>query len=167
MFLKNCQEEATRFLVISRKQPSLSKCYKVYFVQLLLLNDTQVFCSFSSAIFFEIYQLEYTTFYLGSCQRPYHAEHTGSRPITEVKQHRASSVLGWETAWEHGVLLAFYFFQYMKWNWNYRRFLHITILQQYQYMYHLQIGQNLCIVPFKLLYRLQCMSYIVLFYLVM
>ena len=35
------------------------------------------------------------------CQRPYHIEHTGSRPITEVKQHRASSVLGWETAWEH------------------------------------------------------------------
>ena len=44
------------------------------------------------------------------CQRPYHAEHTGSRPITEVKQHRASSVLGWVTAWEHGVLLAFKFF---------------------------------------------------------
>ena len=41
-----------------------------------------------------------------SCQRPYHAECTGSRPITEVKQHRASSVLGWVTAWEHGVLLA-------------------------------------------------------------
>ena len=45
-----------------------------------------------------------------SCQRPYHAEHTGSRPITEVKQRRASSVLGWVTAWEHGVLLALKFF---------------------------------------------------------
>ena len=45
-----------------------------------------------------------------SCQRPYHAERTGSRPITEVKQRRASSVLGWVTAWEHGVLLAFNFF---------------------------------------------------------
>ena len=40
-----------------------------------------------------------------SCQRPYHAERTGSRPITEVKQRRASSVLGWVTAWEHGVPL--------------------------------------------------------------
>ena len=40
-------------------------------------------------------------------QRPYHAEYTGSRPITEVKQRRAWSVLGWVTAWEHQVLLAF------------------------------------------------------------
>ena len=45
-----------------------------------------------------------------SCQRPYHAERTGSRPITEVKQRRASSVLGWVTAWEHGVLLAYQLF---------------------------------------------------------
>ena len=44
------------------------------------------------------------------CQRPYHAEHTSSRPITEVKQHWAQSVLGWVTAWEHWVLLAFHFF---------------------------------------------------------
>ena len=36
--------------------------------------------------------------------RPYHAECTGSRPITEVKQRRARSVLGWVTAWEHPVL---------------------------------------------------------------
>ena len=45
-----------------------------------------------------------------SRQRPYHGERTGSRPITEVKQRRASSVLGWVTAWEHGVLLALNFF---------------------------------------------------------
>ena len=32
------------------------------------------------------------------CLRPYHVEHTGSRPITEVKQHRAWLVLGWVTA---------------------------------------------------------------------
>ena len=44
------------------------------------------------------------------CQRPYHAERTGSRPITEVKQRRARLVLGWETAWEHRVLLAFFLF---------------------------------------------------------
>ena len=43
-------------------------------------------------------------------QRPYHAEYTGSRPITEVKQRRAWSVLGWVTAWEHQVLLASFFF---------------------------------------------------------
>ena len=33
-----------------------------------------------------------------------HVECTGSRPITEVKQHWARLVLGWETAWEHQVL---------------------------------------------------------------
>ena len=44
------------------------------------------------------------------CQRPYHAESTGSRPITEVKQRRARLVLGWVTAWEHRVLLAISFF---------------------------------------------------------
>ena len=41
-------------------------------------------------------------------QRPYHAENTSSRPITEVKQHRARLVLGWVTAWEHRVPLSFY-----------------------------------------------------------
>ena len=47
----------------------------------------------------------------GSCsrQRPYHVECTSSRPITEVKQRWALLVLGWVTAWEHRVLLAFYF----------------------------------------------------------
>ena len=40
-----------------------------------------------------------------SCQRPYYAECIGCCPITEVEQHRASSVLGWETAWEHGITL--------------------------------------------------------------
>jgi hypothetical protein len=43
------------------------------------------------------------------CQRPYHVECTGSRQITEVKQRWAWIVLGWETAWEHQVLLAFVF----------------------------------------------------------
>ena len=37
-------------------------------------------------------------------QRPYHVEHTSSRPITEVKQRRARLVLGWVTAWEYRVL---------------------------------------------------------------
>ena len=42
---------------------------------------------------------------LCSCQRTYHAEHTSSCPITKaVKEHRALSVLGWETAWEHGYV---------------------------------------------------------------
>ena len=38
------------------------------------------------------------------CLRPYHAEYTGSRPTPEVKQRRARSVLGLETAWEYRVL---------------------------------------------------------------
>ena len=42
-----------------------------------------------------------------SCQRPYHVESTGSRPITAVKQRWVWSVLGWVTAWEHQMLLAF------------------------------------------------------------
>ena len=41
---------------------------------------------------------------VGPCLRPYHVEHTSSRPITEVKQHRAKLVLGWVTAWEYLVL---------------------------------------------------------------
>ena len=41
-----------------------------------------------------------------NCQRPYHIEHTSSRPITEVKQCWVQSVLGWVTAWEHWMLLA-------------------------------------------------------------
>ena len=44
------------------------------------------------------------------CQRPYHLENTGSRSITAVKQGRARLVLGWETAWEHRVSLASFFF---------------------------------------------------------
>ena len=55
------------------------------------------------------------------CQRPYHAEYTSSRPITEVKQRRAQSVLGWVTAWEHWVLLAFFFSQLLfdvSWKWK-------------------------------------------------
>ncbi|KXZ75697.1 hypothetical protein TcasGA2_TC032278 [Tribolium castaneum] len=39
-------------------------------------------------------------------QRPYHAEYTSSRLITEVKQRRARLVLGWVTAWEHRVPVA-------------------------------------------------------------
>ena len=38
------------------------------------------------------------------CLRPYHVETTSSRPITEVKQRRAASVLGWVTTWEYAVL---------------------------------------------------------------
>ncbi len=43
-------------------------------------------------------------------QRPYHVENTGSRPITEVKQHRALLVLRWVTAWERSVPLASFFY---------------------------------------------------------
>ena len=40
------------------------------------------------------------------CVGPYHVESTSSRPITEVKQHRAALVLGWVTAWEYAVSYA-------------------------------------------------------------
>jgi hypothetical protein len=40
-------------------------------------------------------------------QRPHHVELTGSRPITEVKQHWARLVLRWVTAWEYRVSLFF------------------------------------------------------------
>ena len=41
-------------------------------------------------------------------QRPYHVENTVSRLITAVNQRWAWLVLGWVTAWEHHVLLAFF-----------------------------------------------------------
>ena len=44
--------------------------------------------------------------HLIDCQRPYHAENTGSRLISEVKQHRAGLVLLWVTEWESPVSLA-------------------------------------------------------------
>ena len=49
-------------------------------------------------------------FRLFSRQRSYHVKNTSSRPITEVKQHWARLVLGWETAWEHWVLLSLLLF---------------------------------------------------------
>ena len=61
-------------------------------------------------------------------QRPYHAEHTSSRPITEVKQHWAQSVLGWVTAWEHWVLLAFSLF--------------MNFLSFWQTLCHLEFGSK-------------------------
>ena len=39
------------------------------------------------------------------CLRPYHTQYTSSRLITEVKQCRACSVLGWVTAWFYEALL--------------------------------------------------------------
>ena len=53
--------------------------------------------------------LIYLIFMLLPRQRPYHVEYTSSRLITEVKQHWARIVLGWETAWELLVLLAFFY----------------------------------------------------------
>ena len=40
-------------------------------------------------------------------QRPYRAGSTGSHPNTEVKQRRVGLVLGWETAWELPMSLAY------------------------------------------------------------
>ena len=43
-----------------------------------------------------------------ACEMYWQKKRTSSRPITEVKQHWARIVLGWETAWELQVLLAFF-----------------------------------------------------------
>ena len=40
------------------------------------------------------------------CQWPYRIERTSDQTITQVKQRRATSVLGWVTALEHWMLLA-------------------------------------------------------------
>ena len=73
-------------------------------------------------------QHKVATFDCCICQRPYHAEHTSSRPITEVKQHWAQSVLGWVTAWEHWVLLAFSLF--------------MNFLSFWQTLCHLEFGSK-------------------------
>ena len=40
-------------------------------------------------------------------ERPYHAENTCTRPITDVKQHRARLVVSWETRCEARVSFSF------------------------------------------------------------
>ena len=42
-------------------------------------------------------------------ERPYHAENTCTRPITDVKQHRARLVVSWETRCEARVSFSFFF----------------------------------------------------------
>ena len=44
------------------------------------------------------------------CQRPYYVESTRSRQLPEVKLCRVPLVLGWVTAWEYGMLLAWNYF---------------------------------------------------------
>ena len=41
-------------------------------------------------------------------ERPYHAENTCTRPITDVKQHRARLVVSWETRCEARVSFSFF-----------------------------------------------------------
>jgi hypothetical protein len=55
-------------------------------------------------------------FYIQYCQRPYHVELTRSRQLPEVKLRRVPLVLGWVTAWEYGMLLAFLFSIYSDFN---------------------------------------------------
>ena len=47
-------------------------------------------------------------FYSLQCLQPYQPKYTSSRLITEVKQGRAMSVLGWVTALEHMVMQALF-----------------------------------------------------------
>src|SRR5437870_11859537 len=51
---------------------------------------------------------KYSRVYHISRVRSYHGEYTGSRPITEVKLHRACLVLGWVTARESQVPNTFF-----------------------------------------------------------
>ena len=53
------------------------------------------------------------------CQRPYQDECTASRSISVVKHLWVWSVLGWVTAWEHQMLLAFLFLFYFSIYWPY------------------------------------------------
>ena len=46
------------------------------------------------------------------CQRLYRIERTSDQTITQVKQRRATSVLGWVTTLVHWVLLAFHTFRH-------------------------------------------------------
>ena len=50
------------------------------------------------------------------CQRLYRIEQTSVQTITQVKQRRAPSVLGWVTVWQHWVLLAFLSFRHSRHN---------------------------------------------------
>ena len=68
----------------------------------------QLFChkfAWFGGFFFDMAKCCYSTV---RCIRPYHVENTSSRPITEVKQHRAALVLGWVPAWEYAVLYTFF-----------------------------------------------------------
>ena len=74
-------------------------------LQLQSLHTLKSVSDWETKIWRKCVSLQYI---LSFWQRPYHVEHTSSRPITEVKQHWARLVLGWVTAWEHRVLLSFY-----------------------------------------------------------
>ena len=68
---------------------------------LLILKFGVLFSSYLTILVKIYYNTFIIVFNLFISQWPYHAEYTSSRPITEVKQRRAQSVLGWVTAWEH------------------------------------------------------------------
>ena len=88
-------------LIHRQKHPCLSLnnlCLFIFLNQIISIGEKMI------NIF-----VSYSTFCIVSCLRPYHVENTSSRPITEVKQHRAELVLGWVTAWEYSVLQAFSF----------------------------------------------------------
>ena len=86
-----------------QKLGNFSKCFK----PLISVRRQKDFLGQPSWFIYRTWSIYNTFLTRIFSQRPYHAECTSSRPITEVKQHWALLVLGWETAWEHRVLLAF------------------------------------------------------------
>ena len=78
------------FIYLKKKFFSIFLLFFYYLLKLFFV-PTSTFCRHYCIL---LYCSRRTVFGL----RPYHAESTGSRPITEVKPRRAWLVLGWATA---------------------------------------------------------------------
>ena len=88
--------------------------------------------------------VQFILLYVFPRQRPYHVERTSSRPITEVKQHWARSVLRWVTAWEHRVPLATFLHQFI----NIVYILYLTALDLKLYLFVMDITISAAVCPY-------------------
>ena len=81
--------------------PGNTLCCKLF----ITILQQQGLCSFYiPQVYLHFTMYKYLVFTYSNGLRPYHREHARSRLISEAKQGRAGSVLGWETAWEYPVL---------------------------------------------------------------
>ncbi len=71
-----------------------------------MLTGTSSIAVAVKILLLDVVHVQYKAWFVSTANglRPYHAESTGSRPITEVKSRRAWLVLGWATALEPQVL---------------------------------------------------------------